>query len=62
MITILENMNLYIQKYNKDECKRSFAHQGSTLKNGLSDEVKEFGSLYGFGTIVSSLDKDSPHI
>ena len=36
-----ENMNLYVPKYTKEICKRSFAYKGSMLWNDLPDEVKE---------------------
>ena len=35
-----ENMNLYVPKYTKEICKRSFAYKGSMLWNDLPDEVK----------------------
>ena len=43
-----ENMNLYVPKYIKEMCKRSFAYKGSMLWNDLPDEVKEFSSLDAF--------------
>ena len=43
-----ENRNFYVPKCNKELCKRSFAYQGSTLRNDLPDEVKESGSLECF--------------
>ena len=43
-----ENMNLYVPKYTKDICKRSFAYKGSMLWNDLPDEVKESSSLDAF--------------
>ena len=44
----LENMNLYVPKYTKEICKRSFAYKGSMLWNDLPDEVKESSSLDAF--------------
>ena len=43
-----ENMNLYVPKYTKEICKRSFAYKGSMLWNDLPDEVKESSSLDAF--------------
>ena len=45
-----ENMNLYVPKYTKEICKRSFAYKGSMLWNDLPDEVKESSSLDAFKT------------
>ena len=42
------NMNLYVPKYTKEICKRSFAHKGSMLWNDLPDKVKESSSLDAF--------------
>ena len=43
-----ENMNLYVPKYTKEICKRSFAYKRSMLWNDLPDEVKESSSLDTF--------------
>ena len=43
-----ENMNLYVPKYTKEICKRSFAYKGSMLWNDLPHEVKESSSLDAF--------------
>ena len=43
-----ENMNLYVPKYTKEICKRSFVYKGSMLWNDLPDEVKESSSLDAF--------------
>ena len=43
-----ENINLYVPKYIKEICKRSFAYKGSMLCNDLPDEVKEYSSLDAF--------------
>ena len=51
-----ENMNLYVPRYTKEICERSFAYKGSTLWNDLPDDVKESSSLE-----ISTLDKDSLH-
>ena len=56
-----ENMNLYVPKYSKEICKRSFAYKGSMPWNDLPEEVKESSSLDAFKIIVSTFDKDSPH-
>ena len=43
-----ENMNLYVLKYSKGICKRSFAYKGSMLRNDLPEEVIESSSLDAF--------------
>ena len=43
-----ENMNLYVPKYTKEICKRSFVYKGCILWNDLPDEVKESSSLDAF--------------
>ena len=42
------NMNLYVPKYTKEICKRSFAYKWSMLWYDLPDEVKEPSSLDAF--------------
>ena len=41
-------MNLYVAKYTKEICKRSFAYKGSMLWNNLPGEVKVSSSFDAF--------------
>ena len=50
-----ENINLYVPKYTKEICKRSFAYKGNMPWNDLLDELKEFSSLDAFKSTLSFL-------